>query len=109
MIMNKKRKIGRADRKFLKRAGFGREFKEMGALVCALDEAKRAPRPEGYALQADSSWGQRTRRRVRRERWNRQWRCVRRMLLMTLVYGGSLAVVLLLVGGLWDLVLRLIG
>lgn len=104
MIMNKKRKIDRADRKFLKRAGFGREFKEMGALVCALDEAKRAPRPEGYALQADSSWGQRTRRRVRRERWNRWARCLRRMLLLTLVYGGSLAVVLLLIGAVWAMI-----
>ena len=97
MIMNKKRKMGRAERKLLKRTGFGREFKDMGALVCALEEAKAAPRVAGYALQADSSWGERTRRRVRR------------MGLYVLVYGASLAVVVLLVGGLWELVLRLIG
>ena len=109
MIMNKKRKMGRADRKLLKRTGFGREFKGMGALVCALEEAKAAPRVEGYALQADSSWGQRTRRRVRRERWNRQVRVMRRMLVYVLVYGGSLAVFLLLAEALWELALRLIG
>ena len=104
-----RRKLKKDDRRFLKKAGFDREFKGMGALVCALEEAKAAPRVEGYALQADSSWGQRTRRRVRRERWNRQVRVMRRMLVYVLVYGGSLAVVVLLVGGLWELVLRLIG
>lgn len=109
MIMNKKRKMGRAERRLLKRTGFGREFKGMGALVCALEEAKAAPRVEGYALPADSSWGERTRRRVRRERWNRRARCLRRMLLLTAVYVGSLAVFLLLVGGLWSLVQRLVG
>lgn len=101
--------MSRAERRLLKRTGFGREFNGMGALVCALEEAKAAPRVAGYALQADSSWGQRTRRRVRRERWNRRARCVRRLLLMLAVYVGSLAVVVLLVGGLWELVLRLIG
>lgn len=101
--------MSRAERRLLKRTGFGREFKDMGALVCALEEAKAAPSVAGYALQADSSWGQRTRRRVRRERWNRRARCVRRMLLLVAVYVGSLAVVVLLVGGLWELVLRLIG
>jgi hypothetical protein len=45
-----------------------------------------------------------TRRRVRRVRWNRQWRCVRRMLLLTAVYGGSLAVVLLLVEAVWAMI-----
>ena len=99
----------KAERRLLKRTGFGREFKDMGALVCALEEAKAAPRVEGYALQADSSWGQRTRRRVRRERWNRRARCVRRMLLMTAVYGGSLAVVLLLVGAVYEFLLRFVG
>ena len=39
-----RKKMSRADRKLLKRAGFGREFKEMGALespgsVCAPDVA----------------------------------------------------------------------
>lgn len=81
----------------------------MGELACALHEAETGPRSEGYVLRPDTSWGELTRRRVRRERWNRQWRCVRRMLLLTLVYGGSLAVVLLLVGALWELALRLMG
>ena len=109
MIMNKKRKMGRAERKLLKRTGFDREHKDMGALACALEEAKAAPRVEGYALQADSSWGERTRRRVRRERRERRMAVLRYFLLLVLVYGGSLVVVVLLVAGLWDLVLRLIG
>ena len=99
----------RAERKLLKRTGFGREFKDMGALVCALEEAKAAPRVAGYALQADSSWGQRTRRRVRRERWNRWARCVRRMLLLVAVYVGSLAVVVLLAGAVYEFLLRFVG
>lgn len=101
--------MSRAERRLLKRLGYSRDFADMGELASALEEAKAAPRVAGYALQADSSWGQRTRRRVRRERWNRRARCVRRMLLLVAVYVGSLAVVLLLVGGLWELVLRLIG
>lgn len=101
--------MSRAERRLLKRTGFGREFNDMGALVCALEEAKAAPRVAGYALQADASWGKRTRRRVCRERWNRRARCVRRLLLLVAVYVGSLAVVVLLVGGLWELILRLIG
>ena len=104
-----RRKMKKAERRLLKRTGFGREFKDMGALVCALEEAKAAPRVAGYALKADSSWGDRTRRRVRRERWNRQVRVMRRRLVYVLVYGGSLAAFLLLVGGLWDLVHRLMG
>lgn len=99
----------RAERKLLKRTGFGREFKDMGALVCALEEAKAAPRVAGYALQADSSWGQRTRRRVRRERWNRRARCLRRMLVLTAVYVGSLAVFLLLVAAAWRLLSLLVA
>lgn len=99
--------MSRAERRLLKRTGFSREFKDMGALVCALEEAKAAPRVAGYALQADSSWGERTRRRVRRERRERRLAVLRYFLL--LVYGGSLVVVVLLVGGLWKLVLRLIG
>lgn len=99
-----RKKLKKDDRRFLKKAGFGREFREMGDLACALYEAQTGDRPAGYVLQADSSWGERTRRRVRRERWNRRARCVRRMLLLTLVYGGSLAVFLLLVGGVWSLV-----
>ena len=104
-----RRKFRKDDRRFLKKAGFGREFKEMGGLACALYEAQTGERPAGYVLQPDTSWGERTRRRVRRERWNRRARCVRRMLLLTLVYGGSLAVVLLLGGALWELALRLMG
>ncbi len=107
--MGRKRKFERQERKFLKKAGFGRELRDMGALVCALEEAKAAPRVEGYALQADSSWGERTRRRVRRERRERRLAVLRCFLLMVSVYGGSLLVVVLLVAGLWDLVLRLIG
>ena len=98
--------MSRAERRLLKRTGFGREFKDMGALVCALEEAKAAPRVAGYALQADSSWGERTRRRERRER---RLAVLRYFLLLVLVYGGSLVVVVLLLAGLWDLVLRLIG
>lgn len=93
--------MSRAERRLLKRTGFGREFKDMGA--------KAAPRPEGYVLQADSSWGERTRRRVRRERRERRLAVLKYFLLLVLVYGGSLVVVLLLVAGLWDLTLRLIG
>ena len=81
----------------------------MGDLACALHEAETGPRTEGYCYRPDRSWGERTRRRVRRERWNRRARCVRRMLLYVLVYGGSLAAVLLLVGALWELALRLMG
>lgn len=100
--MGRKRKFERQERKFLKKAGFGREFRDMGALVCALEEAKAAPRVAGYALQADSSWGERTRRRVRRVRWNRQWRCVRRMLRLTLGVVLLLVGVLLLVAGVYE-------
>ena len=104
-----RKRVKRDERRWLKKAGFRREFKEMGELACALHEAETGPRSEGYVLPADSSWGVRTRRRVRRERWNRRARCLRRMLLLTAVYVGSLAVVLLLVGGLWSLVQRLVG
>lgn len=104
-----RKRVKRDERRWLKKAGFSREFSGMGDLACALHEAETGPRSEGYVLPADSSWGVRTRRRVRRVRWNRQWRCVRRMLLMVLVYGGSLLVFLLLVGGLWELALRLMG
>lgn len=104
-----KKKMSKGERKFLKKAGFCGEFKKLGGLACALHEAQTGFRPAGYALPADSRWGERTRRRVRRERWNRRARCVRRMLLYVLVYGGSLAVVLLLVGALWSLAQRLVG
>ena len=104
-----RKRVKRDERRWLKKAGFSREFKEMGGLACALYEAQTGERPAGYVLPPDTSWGERTRRRVRRERWNRRARCVRRMLLLTLVYGGSLAVVLLLVGALWELALRLVG
>lgn len=104
-----RRKMKRAERKLLKRRGYSRDYVDMGTLTCALEEAKYGDRPEGYIQQPDSFWGKRTRRRVRRERWNRRARCLRRMLLLTAVYVGSLVVVLLLVGGLWELVLRFVG
>ena len=104
-----RKKMSRADRKLLKRAGFGREFKEMGALACALEDVKNAPHVPGYALAPDSGWGRRTRRRLRRERRERRLAVLRYFLLLVLVYGGSLVVVVLLLAGLWDLVLRLIG
>ena len=93
----------------MKRLGYSRDFVDMGELALALEEAKYGDRPAGYVLMPDSSWGVRTRRRVRRERWNRRGRCVRRMLLMTAVYGGSLAVVLLLVGAVYEFLLRFVG
>lgn len=102
--MGRKRKFERQERKFLKKAGFGREFRDMGALVCALEGAKAAPRVAGYALQADSSWGERTRRRVRRERWNRQVRVMRRFCLLGVIYLGCLAAVLLLVAGVYEFI-----
>jgi hypothetical protein len=92
-----KKKMSKVERKFLKKAGFCGEFKKLGGLACALHEAQTGCRPAEYALPADSSWGERTRRRVRR------------MGLFVLVYGGSLAAFLLLVGGLWSLAQRLVG
>jgi len=102
--------MGRADRRLLKKAGVGREFKGLGALACALEDVKNAPHVPGYALAPDSGWGRRTRRRVRRERWNKRWRAMRRFCLMVAVYGGSLvvAVVLLLVAGVYELVRMII-
>lgn len=99
-----RRKLKKDDRRFLKKAGFGREHGALAGLACALHEAETGPRSEGYVLRPDTSWGERTRRRVRRERWNRRARCLRRMLLLTLVYGGSLAVVLLLVEAVWAMI-----
>lgn len=101
-----RRKLKKDDRRFLKKAGFGREHGALAGLACALEDAKFGARPEGYVQRPDSRFGERTRRRVRRERWDRRWRCVRRMLLLTLVYGGSLAGVLLLVAGVYELVRR---
>ena len=104
-----KKKMSKGERKFLRKAGFGRGLNGLGGLAVALHEAETGCRPAEYALQADTGWGKRTRRRVRRERWNRRARCVRRMGLYVLVYGGSLAAFLLLVGGLWSLAQRLVG
>ena len=104
-----RRKLKKDDRRFLKNAGFGREHGSLAGLACALHEAEQGPRCDGYVLPADSSWGERTRRRVRRERWNRRARCLRRMGFYVLVYGGSLAVFLLLHEVLWELALRLMG
>ena len=100
--------MSRADRRLLKKAGFGREYKGMGALACALEEVKRAPRVAGYAVEADVAHGARTRRRVRRERWNRMARCVRRMLLVGAVYMAVLAGWLLVIGLGWELLIRLL-
>lgn len=88
--------MSRADRRLLKKAGFGREFKGLGGLAVALDEAAHGYRESGYVQQADSSFGERTRRRVRRERWNKRWRAMRRFCLMVAVYGGSLVVAVVL-------------
>lgn len=99
-----RRKFKRDERRWLKKAGFGREHGSLAGLACALHEAEQGTRPDGYVLQADCRCGERTRRRVRRERWNRRWRCVRRMLVLTAVYGGLLAAFLLLVGGLWAMI-----
>ena len=68
MIMGRKRKFERQERKFLKKAGFGREFRDMGALACALNEVQCGERPAGYVERADASHGKRTRQRVRRKR-----------------------------------------
>lgn len=69
MVMCRRKLFTRAERRLLRRAGVGREFKDMGALVCALDAAVHAPRVPGYALEPDVACGVRTRRRVWRLRW----------------------------------------
>ena len=104
-----RKKLKVDDRRWLRKAGFRREHGELAGLACALREAETGPRPAGYVLQADSSWGQRTRRRVVRNRRRRVWRVLRYVLLMVALVGGSLAAFLLLVGGLWELALRLMG
>lgn len=100
--------MSKADRKLLKRAGFGREYKEMGALACALEEVKNAPYVPGYAVEADVAHGVRTRRRVRRERWNRMGRVMRRFCLVGAIYMAVLAGWLLVVGLGWELLSRLL-
>lgn len=107
--MNAKRKLGKADRKLLKKAGMGRQFKEMGALACALEDVKRAPRVPGYAVEPDVLCGVRTRRRVRRLRWGRRVRCARRFCLIGAVYMAALALLLLVVGLGWELLCWLRG
>ena len=99
--------MSRADRRLLKKAGFGREFKGLGGLAVALEDVKNAPHVPGYALAPDSGWGRRVRRRLRRERWGRGARCVRRMLWVVAVYLLALACLLLLVGGVYELVGRI--
>ena len=94
----------KSDRRYLKRAGLGRQHKDLGALACALEEVKRAPYVPGYAVEADVAYGVQTRRRVRRERWHRMGRMMRRMLVVVGVYGASLAAVLLLVGAVWGMI-----
>ena len=100
--------MSKADRRLLKKAGFGREHKEMGALACALEEVKRAPYVPGYAVEADVANGARTRRRVRRERWNRMGRVMRRFCLVGAIYMAVLAGWLLVVGLGWELLSRLL-
>lgn len=76
----------------------------------ALHEAETVPRPAGYdVVRPDGRHGERTRRRVRRERWNRQVRVMRRMLLVTAVWLCVLAGALLAVGLCWQVVLWLMG
>ena len=94
----------RAERKLLKKAGFGREHKELGALACALEEVKRAPYVPGYAVEADVAYGVQTRRRVRRLRRERMGRVMRRMLVVVGLYVGALLVVVLLVGAVWAMI-----
>lgn len=60
-----RKKLKVDDRRFLRKAGFRREHGGLAGLACALHEAETGPRPAGYVLQADSSWGERTRRRGR--------------------------------------------
>ena len=96
----------RAERKLLKKAGFGREHKELGALACALEEVKRAPYVPGYAVEADVAYGVQTRRRVQRLRRERMGRMMRRMLVVVGLYVGALLVVLLVVGGLYELLME---
>ena len=88
----------KSDRRYLKRAGLAREYKDLGALACALEEVKRAPYVPGYAVEADVAYGVQTRRRVRRERWNRMGRMMRRMLVVVGGYVGSLLLMVLRVG-----------
>ena len=88
----------KSDRRYLKRAGLGRQHKDLGALACALEEAKRAPREPGYAVEPDYACGVQTRLRVRRLRGERMARVMRRMLVVTGVYVGSLLLMVLMVG-----------
>ena len=84
----------RAERKLLKKAGFGREHKELGALACALDEVKRAPYVPGYAVEADVA--------------NGMGRVMRRFCLVGAIYMAVLAGWLLVVGLGWELLSRLL-
>lgn len=90
------RKLNKGDRRLLKKTGFGREFSGMGALVCALEEAKYGERPEGYAQEPDARYGDMTRRRVQRLQRERCRAAVLHCLLMLAVYGASVATVVVL-------------
>lgn len=98
--------MSKADRKLLKRHGFGKQFGAQGEFLVATHHAQVDARPEGYAVRADIEHGKRTRRRVRRERWNRQVRVMRRFCLLGVIYLGCLAAVLLLVAAVYELVSR---
>lgn len=97
-----RRKLKKADRRLLKKAGVGREHKDMRAL----EDVKNAPYVPGYSTAPDLRWGRLLRKRVRRERWNRQVRVMRRFCQLGVIYLGCLAAVLLLVEGVYELVRR---
>lgn len=91
-----KRKFTKEQRRWLKKAGFGREFGELGGLACALHEAQTGLRPAGYYVTPDLEHGRRTRRRVRRARLLRCWRALVHGVLMGLLYGGAVGVVVVI-------------
>lgn len=94
-------KLKKEDRRFLRKAGFRREHGAVCELACAIKEAHETKREEGYVVQPDSSWGERTRRRVRRERRMEIVRALRHMAVFAAIYAGSAAVVVLIAGLIW--------
>ena len=93
----------------MKRLGYSRAFADMGELTCAMEEAKYGDRPAGYVLQPDVRYGEMTRKRVQRLRRERMVASIRHLALMVVVYGGSLVVVVLLVGAVYEFLLRFVG
>lgn len=98
-----RRKAMKAERRYCKRAGFGRQHAELGALAYALEEVKRSPREPGYAVEPDYACGVQTRLRVRRLRGERMARLMRRFLVVAGLYFGSLLLVVLVVGVAYEL------